>query len=78
MCETCPNLIVCEHDPQLRLDDGISHEQILHLLQLVFALLAGGVILSPDWEVLEQFQHTHSGSCGKIFEYLWWFCVLFL
>lgn len=70
-----PNLVVREHEPQLRLDDGVGHEQILHLLQLVLAPLAVGVILPPDREVLEQFQRTHSGTCGKI---PGWFSVLFL
>lgn len=66
---------MCERDPQLRLDDGIRHEQILHLLQLISALLAVGVILPPDREVLEQLHRTDSGTCGTIARYFSWFCV---
>lgn len=53
---SCSNLIVSEDDPQLWFDNGVSHQQILHLLHFLFALLRVGVKLSPHRKVLEQFE----------------------
>lgn len=56
------NFVVHQCEPQFRLDDGISHQKVLHFLQFLFAFLCRRIILSPHWEVLENLQHAHCCS----------------
>lgn len=57
------NFVVHQCEPQFRLDDGISHQKVLHFLQFLFAFLCRRIILPPHWEVLENLQHAHCCSC---------------
>ena len=55
-------LIVSEGESQLWFYNGIGHEQVLHLLQLLLALLRVGIVLPPHWEILKQLQRTDCGT----------------
>lgn len=65
LCGRVTDLIVNEHESQLRFDNGVGHQQILHLLQLLFALLGRRETLTSHWKVLKKFHYTHCRPCKR-------------
>ena len=58
MREEVTDFVMNEREPQVRLDNGVRHQQVLNSLHFLLAPLAGGEVLTSHREVPEKLQRT--------------------
>lgn len=56
--EEVTDFVMNEREPQVRLDNGVRHQQVLNFLHFLLAPLAGGEVLTSHREVPEKLQRA--------------------
>lgn len=52
-------------NPEVRDEDGVAYEEVLHTFELLFTLFSSRVELLPHRQILKQLQSSYSSTCRQ-------------